>query len=736
MKKLIILISSTLLALTIGVSNVSAQTPTVAGLYCTSNPEYATNGYNLDENINLMAGFYNDIIFLYYDGNGNYTNVSADVVIPESSLFNKEVIDMRYGEGDPQPTQKAVRFSVKVIGTCPETYSISYTDSQTTYKITDIKTSYCDFFAIEKGVDPTKNIDKIVGDINTSINATSYYDLYYLVSDVPTKYDSSQQFSLYKHGDELVESDIATLTYDTEQSSFKITGVKEGNCFICPSGNTFQRLSLNINGYPEFPVTIEQGIVPNEFGPISSFDFTYKSNDYKIGLGNDSGSDTLHIDSGSIINLTNENPCCGAELLIGKKQIQNPDEYLPAEAEVYGLFSDVQFKVVAENTAGFTAVKTKKRCLGVVADSIRVSDSADEVTKAMIEVSFTYNSQQHTINYGIIVNKTENFEINNISVENFVDANFDDKESLEALIHQQITNPSNTIVTINLDSTKTYNGINIAYGKELYGLIINGKDAILKGTLSSENAITEVYNINFDNTGGSENAKALASINSTSGPSQRGSISRVEDCTFTNYKYGVYCEGNTLISGVQRCNFENCGTGIYIDSYGGDSYSDYKNDEFFNCDTAIDLVQIPSIYVPYQFVMKSMSFISKDPSNCIDYNVHCKGNFFFTGNYYGKYDAATYPNPQPENIEFRSANVKYTVEDKTKTKIYTNPCIRYGDDGLGIDPKQGLYTAIFFSNSGLDNFIPTDDLNKDIKLDLCENGSGKQLASLKFKEAN
>ena len=747
MKKLIILILSALMLLINSDINISAEgpeAPTEAGLYCTSDPYYVESNYiSLDNHLYLCAGANNDVIFVYYDG-ANYQNVSADVKFVDNQgqevlnndYFDKEVIDMEYGDNQNRKTQKAVKFTVKSIG--QSNLNVAYTISATTYRIESIGTSYLDFFAIEKGVKPTEHLDKIKVDINTSVNAVSYYDLYYLEQGLPTRYDETTTFHVYQHGPgpDYSTSDAITLVYDEDNSSFKITGVKEGGCFICPDGDTNKRIGVQVQPeiFPQTQVVVEQGNVPEIFGPISSFDFTYGSDEYKIGLGNDSGSDTLHIDSASVINLSDERPGCGGELLIGKKQAGSTDTYLPADSTIYQLFSDIEFKVVAENTTGISAVRTKKRALGVLTDSIVLLDESDEISKAMIEISFKFNGESHSIKYGVIIKKTKDLEFNDISVDDFTSANFATKESLERLIDQTIDEPSITKVTINLDNTKIYNSINIAYGNELDSLIINGNGATLKGTLSSNNAVSEVYDIIFDNTEGDANAKGLVSINQTYGPSTEGSISRVEYCTFKNYKYGIYSEGNSMICGVQNCGFENCGTGIYVNSYGCAVYSDYRDDVFMNCDKGIELVQIPYTCVPYQFVMKYMTFISKEGLSSIDYDVHCNGNFFFTENFYGKYDASEHPNPDPENISVRSAGIKYHNSNRTESKVYTNPCIRHNGQDLGIDPNPNLFTAIFFTDSGTSNLLPLDDLNEGIKLDICENGSGNQLASVKFKE--
>lgn len=728
MKKLLTLLISCFLITCSFTKNIFAQKE--VGLYHTGSFSELKNN-NLQDNqigkdITVYYGDSSDFAIIYSNGN-SYENIS----------HNNEIITNNNGiifeNGKWENEENILKLSTNTKGA---TATISYLGQSL-----NITAGYSDYFGCDADKDPTNDISTVA----------RIYKL---------KLNEEKTIKFYKHNNgtitEITDVNINSDHISYDKGNNKIKAISLGSYELKFDDNK-PGIIFNVQnddgGQGDGPrpdlteISVVQGIVPENLN--TRFVFEYNGANYRIGLGNGSSdSGTLHIDDGGMVDLSinddRDSSGCGGSVLIGKLDDQG-EIAEPANSEIYGLFSNLTYKVVANDSTGITAGYYRENLekLNTVTDSIIVEISKNKLDykqkdKAMIEVSFVYGGENHTIQFGIEIEKPLKFSLNANSVEE-LNNKFADETAL-ASAAGSMTIDRDTNIEIMLDSSKTYTGIiEINCGNNFHDLIIDGNGATVEGIKTKE-SISQIKNVNFvapDN-----NAYGLILDNDTFSDNAHN-LYIVQNCNFTGYKYGIYSNGYGLISGIENCTFTNCDIGIYTNSMTSKTYSDSLGDTFIDCKTGIEIERIPNTSTPYQFVMRNMNFISNSSNTTnldySDYKIHCDGKFFYTGNLYGKYDGSyTDNNDLMSKVSIRSAKISYIGTNTSKTKIYTNPCIRHPQQeqaALGIDPADGLYTAILSGDDAMSH-INVNDLNTNINLDICQKGTGNQLAVLSFKEDN
>lgn len=732
MKKIFTLLISCLLITCSFAKNIFAQE---VGLYQTGNIDCLFNGIqdnDVGKDINVHYGESSDYAILYFN-NSSYENISHDdgIVINNTGI-NVEKDTRKSDKGDA---------TVNILRLNSNTKDAEATVKYNNYTL-KIKANYSDYFGCDADKDPESDVSTV----------TRSYDL---------KLDEEKTIKFYKCDNgsitEMTDVNIDSTVISYDKDSNKITAIAEGEFelkFDQDKPGIMFRVNNNNNddGQGEGPrpdlteISVVQGIVPENLN--TRFVFECNGIKYRLGLGNGSSDDgTLHIDDGGMVDLSSddgkETSGCGGSVLIGKLDDQG-EIAEPAAKEIYDLFSNLSYRVVANNPEGIIAGYYRENLekLQTETDSIIVEVRKDKLDfkqkdKAMIEVSFDYAGENHTIQFGIEIEKPIKVSINAESVD-YLNSIFADRSALESAAGKTIDRDTNIEVSLNPD--KTYSGIiKINCGNNFHDLIIDGCSATVQGIKTKE-SISQIRNVNF--VAANNDASGLV-LDNDSFSDKAHSLYIVQNCNFTGYKYGVYTNGYGLISGIENCTFTNCDVGIYTNSKISTTYSDSLNDTFIDCKVGIEIARIPDTSTPYQFVMRNMTFISnssnKTDSNYSDYKIHCDGKFFYTGNIYGEY-SGSYTNVDDlmDKVSIRSAKVSYTGTDTTKTKIYTNPCIRYPEQReamLGIDPTDGLFTAIFSGDDSMSH-VNANDLDADINLDICQKGTGNQLAVLSFEERN
>lgn len=198
----------------------------------------------------------------------------------------------------------------------------------------------------------------------------------------------------------------------------------------------------------------------------------------------------------------------------------------------------------------------------------------------------------------------------------------------------------------------------------------DGAYTVLPG-LSLEGHLDSITNIHFTANGNTmsdgQNTFTCGILGNGSHNNNRygAGDSMASNCTFSGFDYGIHSSVNGYIFCGSQNTFINCGVGIYMacgdePHYIGNSFTDYNR--FIDCGTAFKVVSLPSEQVtPYSLRVYDSDFINSNP---LDFDVDCKGNYYFYRNFYGAYedgkdDAVSHP-----------SNVR---EGTDGTHIITNP---------------------------------------------------------------
>ena len=483
----------------------------------------------------------------------------------------------------------------------------------------------------------------------------------------------------------------------------------------------------------------------NQDGMPGVFEFEDGDKKYILGFGDDSSGDILHINNEFHHDINEGNEGIIGSIVIGEA---DGNQYKSITTEkfqsLYDKFTDWKFEFVAdeqqgENADGLSIVNPIEthEIFSVETMFLTFNVNRDTTTTAHLKTSFKYNSEPYEFMSKIVIEKIEQKSLE-----------FDDLEKLnEALSDIKIFKNKTGIDEIN-DSVSieiilkngTYNGIlEVNLPQDYHSLRLKGESpdgVILNGGINIKCGLNEIENINLVKSDSEKiDGKTIGislNIPTSAIGNQRCDLSTVKNCKFDGFEYGAYSNGNGLISGFDNCKFKNCGVGVYSNSSQRNDYSDSVNNVFDNCGTGVEIVRLPDGVIPFQFVYKNSEFYHADGDYC-DYKVDASGEFFFTGNYYGKSSSVGMTN---NNV--RSAKITYT--NSANTKVYSNPCIRYPESTYknGIDMSAGLFTAILYSKQGSQNIVNAADfsnLANDASMNICDPSDGKELAVITFKGA-
>lgn len=715
MKKLTTIILSVLLFACSFVVNISANEVQV-GLYFVPNVEEFTQGnYNsLSDGIGIVPGEFFETGVVFYDGT-NYINVAEQVTLSNNGSFlTSEVIEV----GTTNKV-KALKLTASALGGPAK---LTYNNG-TEYTLENINVSYPSLFVINEG--------RYEGGTSLRVGEKRTIDL---------QVSSNGQTYVSVDKTEVGVENTSVCTFNTTTGELEALAQGDTELTYPNPNDEMHPFTFHVSVFEDQPGGPEFG---NDV-----FRFTYGDVDYMLGFGNGSGDGgTMHIDGGSQVNI-NDDPCkFAADILIGKVNDQGQISE-PAASSVYALFSDFSYELVGEDKAGISFTTGTEEAFGVSTTKVEITVNRETVTQAQMHVTFKYS-----LDGGTTVENGEffyNIVCINVVIreeglpESGTIAKLNDVLSSAAKLKEFFGVDSfgeDDEVVIKFPQKGTYEGIvTTNFEKEFPGLniVIDGNDSTLTGGIVSNGGISGIKNFtliasdSYKSQYNSNNYKiGLLLDDKTNDVASNKDIHQVHNCLFEGFDYGVLSSGNSLVSGIIGCVFNNCDTGIYENSSNNNYYSDSNDDMFVNCHTGIEIASIPRNNNPYQFIFRNMYFINDLATYC-DYKIGCEGKFFYTNNYYGK-NFVDFETDCVTNDNVRSAKIEYA--NPSNTKVYTNPCIRYPEsqnegDKLGIDPTPGLFTGIIAGGDVASKINLNDIANSAI--DLCASGTGNQLGVLSF----
>ena len=271
------------------------------------------------------------------------------------------------------------------------------------------------------------------------------------------------------------------------------------------------------------------------------------------------------------------------------------------------------------------------------------------------------------------------------------------KTNHENLYHSlECSTSSNNWIEIRLPATNlgdvkvnlSYSGADTSIpGGNLYSLqLIGSRSNGRRTTMNSIRFTNQVHSLaDVDFVANGPNQVAIAPDN------EYGRLpATIMNCSFEDYTTAISLTGMGNVGYIAECKFQNCTTGILLDSrdsgdYGFYDSADYCANVFFKCGTAVNVQKLPSLLRPYDLRFNRNIFLFND---LYDFVVAPAGTFYFQENFYSHSEKES-----NKNIDYWMS-----VDDATANQIRNNVKSNKGND-------TRLITNPFLKKiSGFNNF--------------------------------